>query len=167
MSYIECFLRPAVQILEQFPHTQFKCQTRNKFVLMWIPRDGGYFKGRISRCVSRHSFAHSTKFCGIAQFGSSPSLDSILGGLLPLYLDSIGGGARYISVRLRSRPKSTHLILSYKSVCFSSHDRKGQILGSYLPVRETNNSYTNMRNYRLLTTEESEFSLSPFPFGEG
>ena len=85
----------------------------------------------------------------------------------PLYLDSIGGGARYISVRLRSRPKSTHLILSYKSVCFSSHDRKGQILGSYLPVRETNNSYTNMRNYRLLTTEESEFSLSPFPFGEG
>ena len=134
---------------------------------MWIPRDGGYFKGRISRCVSRHSFAHSTKFCGIAQFGSSQSLDSILGGLLPLYLDSIGGGARYISVRLRSRPKSTHLILSYKSVCFSSHDRKGQILGSYLPVRETNNSYTNMRNYRLLTTEESEFSLSPFPFGEG
>ena len=53
---------------------------------------------------------------------------------------------------------SIHLILSYKSVCFSS-------LGSYLPVRETNNSYTNMRNYRLLTTEESEFLSARSPSG--
>ena len=32
-------------------------------------------------------------------------------------------------------------------------------------MRETNNSYTNMRNYRLLTTEESEFLSARSPSG--